>query len=329
MHVAFPLAPRRPAAAALLLGLLLRGARGLAVHTGGNATRSQMPEGLRAWLPAIENTAVVRPFWLGELLPLVQAEHEALGCERHACSAGADYRLPIDLVLYYAGSPADPVVGGTAQLALNNLAQTLSGRGCFRAVRVAYAGLSPDVSWPQGPCQQFMGMVLTSPKPFWGYRAIYQMELDVLPVRDGWLLGLLPMLAQAARNEAWVIGGHYTPECMVNRDTGEFLHQPLSWNMGSHINGNAVYSGDPLFGEWARRQSANCVANGHYDSWMYELAVKQNKGHLWRSVPEILNCKPNVVARSTYRTMDAHALAARFPSALMAHSTVEPTGICP
>jgi len=297
-------------------------------HSEGPTAQAQVPNDLLAWIPQVNDTAVVRPFWYEELLPLVTAEQQSVGCKIHACPADAKYRLPVDLVLYYAGSGKDIVEGQTAAALLDTLARLLASRGCFRAVGVGFANLPRWAKYPLAPCAQFLGMVGTRPRPFWGYRAVFQMERDVTAVRDGWLLGLLPHLARAARKEAWVIGGTYTPGCQVSvTNAQQRRQQNVSEMIAAHINGNAIYSGDPEYARWAGKY--NCCCNrGHYDYLMYVEAREKGKGHKFVAVPEMLNCKPSDQSPH-FRTMEAHAIAESYPSSLLAHSKIlESTAIC-
>merc|ERR1719265_1474961 len=128
---------------------------GLVFHSHSEGPKAQVPNDLLAWIPLVNHTAVVRPFWRGELLPLVEAEQQAFGCKIHACPAGAEYRLPVDLVLYYAGSRENTVHGQTAAAILDTLAGLLASRGCFRAVGVGFANMRRSVRYPEGPCEQF------------------------------------------------------------------------------------------------------------------------------------------------------------------------------
>lgn len=312
---------------AILVGVLFHHARSLMLKT--NATPGSAPDALQAWFPLLDKTAVVRPFWKGELLSM--AQNELYGsCGRLACPSGTTYRLPIDLVLYYAGFSEDRLDDGQAAGdVLESMARRLASGSCFNAVRVAYSKLSSDVTWPTGPCKQFMRMVGTKPESFWGYRAVFQMELDVLPVRDGWLLSLIPLLARAASGQAWVIGGRYTPSCMVNKISGTTLVQEVSGSLATHINGNAVYSSDPTFTRWAYGHEHYCSKNGHYDAWLYTNAQDQQYSHMWSAAPEIANCKPTADKREFFQTLAVDELALRLPSAVVVHSTVQPTGTCP
>jgi len=308
-------------------------------HSEGPTAQAQVPNDLLAWIPQVNDTAVVRPFWYEELLPLVTAEQQSVGCKIHACPADAKYRLPVDLVLYYAGSGKDIVEGQTAAALLDTLARLLASRGCFRAVGVGFANLPRWAKYPLAPCAQFLGMVGTRPRPFWGYRAVFQMERDVTAVRDGWLLGLLPHLARAARKEAWVIGGSYTPGCQVNVTNAQQRRQQNMtegmWVLiAAHINGNAIYSADPEYARWAghyscRKKYWEGIKAG-YDFEMYSLADRAGTSYKFVGVPEIANCKPVGIDRQQWRTMEAHVAAESYPSLLLVHSDLStPTAICP
>lgn len=180
--------------------------------------------------------AVVRPLYRGNLA--TAAGHPLF---RHAPCMAHSQSVPVDLVLYYSGQDDElQPCGQNAGEVLRDWAQKLSGLGsCFTSVRVEYAGVIEDYGYPRGPCEQFTGMFSRSPSPLWGYEAIYQMELDVEPVREGWLKEILPVLEKAASGEAWVFGGTLNLECIEDDDL-EFNGDAAL--IRAHINGNAVWS---------------------------------------------------------------------------------------
>lgn len=283
--------------------------------------------------------AVVRPFWAAELSTL---EGTLLASSApKACENGP---LPVDLVLYYAEGS-----NSTVDLALRSLAEKLAHGSCYQEVHVKYAGIEEDVAYPASPCTQFVDMFTTKPSPLWGYSAIYLMELDVQPVQDNWLKGILPVMHEAALGKVWVAGGVYNLQCMVtprgrslwqkkldNGANASYLEHGSKWWNNRHINGNGVYSSSADFVEWVkanwgRRQGGpgaatdRCESEGGYDEIMFLEAKNDFRGTpggraRWREDGRFMDCKP-VGEHKTAHTMESAQLRNTFPEALLVHSS--------
>jgi len=287
--------------------------------------------------------AVVRPFWAEELPGL--AETLLAPCAPRACEHGP---LPVDLVLYYAESASDRAAGNlssTVDQVLRTLVPLLEKDPCYRGVRVEYAGIGSAVPYPASPCTQFVDMFTEPAAPLWGYSAVYQMELDIRPLREGWLQRLLPAMKQAAGGEVWVVGGVYNLKCMVGSDNRTLWQQKIDegvqaseikrggeWWNNRHINGNAVYSSSPEFvtwvrDTWGRRQGGpkdvfdRCKQQGGYDELMYLEAQGMPGGAArWREDKSFMDCKP-VGDHKAARTLSARRLREAFAAAQLVHAS--------
>jgi len=286
--------------------------------------------------------AVVRPFFWKE----VHALHSVLAS--HSTVKACDAPLPVDLVLYYDKAP-----NRTVEEQLRAVLEHTEGslKECYRQVHVKYAGLDDGIPYPAAPCTQFVGMFTTKPAPFWGYSAIFMMELDEQPVRSGWLSGLLPVMEQAARGEAWVVGGTYDMRCMEVPSRGGMPLQDAvqhrksesaaDWVNDGHINGNAVYSSSPEFVQWmtelyGSRQGGPGSAMDHclekkgrqFDNHMYLEGKHQGNSKKWRADSRFMNCKPGGIDKyGNVHSELAHSMGiARirdtFPDALVVHTNV-------
>jgi len=192
-------------------------------------------------------------------------------------------------------------------------------------------------------------MFATRPSPLWGYSAVYLMELDVQPVRSGWLSAVLPVMQEAARDQVWVVGGTYNLKCMVDPGNGKTLwqeklergasasqlEQGSEWWNNRHINGNAVYSSSAEFVEWVKRNwgqrrggpeaaTDRCKVEGGYDELMF-LDARQQFGipggeSRWREDSRFMDCKP-VGPHKSATTMDQSRLRQAFPDAALVHSS--------
>jgi len=287
--------------------------------------------------------AVVRPFWAEELNSLTQTL--LAPSIPQACGRGP---LPVDLVLYYAQGGSDSAAGSggkTVDTVLQGVAAKLGQDSCYRKVLVKYAGIGREVAYPASPCTQFVEMFDTGAAPFWGYKAIYLMEFDIEPVRAGWLDQIVPLMEEAARGKAWVIGGIYNLHCMVTGDGRTLWQKKLDegahpgslaygteWWNDRHINGNAIYSSDPTFVRWVRanwgRRSGGpgaatdrCKRQGGYDMAM-SLEARGMPGGFsrWREDARFMDCK-TVGVHNIARTMDASQIRSHFPYAQLVHST--------
>lgn len=279
--------------------------------------------------------AVVRPFWKGELNRLGAEELPAC---RSSSLAGHNSSLPVDLVLYYAGSPRDETSHGAHSFVsdkLQALSQDPAMRRCFSDVRVEYARVPPGIQYPAAPCVQFTKIFATQPKPAWGYESFFQMELDVRPLREGWLEDMLPLFERAARGDAWVIGGFYDSHCLLD----EQGHNPIfpsglaanDPRVDHHPNGNAVYSTTMAYLKQVENQEGKCRYGGlssHYDFNMFETWKEhrhsQPMADKWVTDPFFKNCKPTPAERAKgVSTMPPHDIAVRFPETLLAHCRIE------
>jgi len=281
--------------------------------------------------------AVVRPFWRGELSRISSAiASEALPAPCRNSS------LPVDLVLYYAGSPSDMTVSHNSSAGPSSVANMLHAlseepvtRKCFQNVRIEYARVMPGISYPAAPCLQFTSIFNTKPKPAWGYEAFFQMELDVKPLREGWLEDMLPLFERTASGDAWVIGGFYDTACLLDsQGQTPALPQGLPANdprVDRHPNGNAVYSTTLAYIKQVENQQKKCRFGGlssHYDFRMFEdwreHRHPQQLAGKWAIDSYFKNCKPTPAERALgVSTMPPQEIASQFPQALLAHCHLE------
>lgn len=273
--------------------------------------------------------AVVRPVWAGELPELATAM-KLVDTEPSACKQ----KHSVDLVLYFDGGPADEVVNSTAAMVLDTLAGQAAP--CFQSTRVEYGNVSGNLSYPFAPCAAFTG-IFSQSKPAWGYKAFYQMELDVTPLRTGWLDDLMPLLEEAASGSSWVIGGTYDRGCMDQQRETEYDLEPLRTlsrgdaRVDGHINGNAVYTSDPGFVSQVLKQRKRCFEDepipAMYDYHMFEELrtspnpMKRSLIHSkWRQDALFKNCKPSSKDQRAGETIKfAAAIEKLFPSVLFLH----------
>jgi len=288
--------------------------RALALLVLGTAAGSQ----LRQSRAERAEFAVVRPFWAGELGDLSGA-----AAAPRPCLPGA--ALPVDLVLYFAGRPTDVVEGASsAAVLLKGLAERL-GNECFQSVRVEYSIVAPETKYPIAACRQFVNMYSGS-LPLWGYDAVYYMELDVTPMRAGWLETILPALREAAAGGSWVIGGTADESCMQagpNVDT--------SFHSSPHINGNAVYSSVDAYVQRVLAHGPKCELpwdqGASFDFAMWEAAAGDDSIRAkWREDAAFKNCKPSGDHHNAGydRTVGIKKLGREFPHAVLVHSTYPP-----
>lgn len=297
--------------------------------------------------------AVVRPFWKGDIPGL----ENALRFMRSNHTACANGTLPVDLVLYYSGGKDDiiddqdaaaglaPKNGSKVGELLAGLTGKLAaGAGCFREVRVKYSDWSAGYGYPSAPCMQFMEMMNHHTGVFWGYQAIYQMELDVRPVRETWLEHILPIMEDAARGKFWVVGGTYNLRCMAlldnekatlwdrkvghRADVDAYLQRLNTWWTDGHINGNAVYSSSADFRSWVQKRwpkdgRPRCARKGQYDGVFFGESRTKVAGaaiaNKWLHSDNFVDCKPVGPHSQEARTMPLEEVRKRFPTAMLAH----------
>merc|ERR1712203_282317 len=136
----------------------------------------------------------------------------------------------------------------------------------------------------------------------WGYKAIYQMEVDVHPIRTGWLNTLVDIINTTIDNDLWVVGGSYNVSCMSRRAwsagsvnlIAEKTNRRLdgNWWDDGHINGNAIYVADLDFRAFVLA-NLKCTEDEGYDYFLFERGVEQSMREKWKMDDRFMNCKPN------------------------------------
>ena len=144
---------------------------------------------------------------------------------------------------------------------------------CFGDIRISNMNLdkAADIydkshkrrDWANGPNTMFFNAykILRSE----GYDYMFQMELDVQPLRPDWLRTLQNVFE--THTHGWIIGSSFLGDCCWDPVKGECieLHQDIRY----HINGNAIYN--------LRNSSAMAAiikkAQTKYGSWAYDVAL--------------------------------------------------------
>lgn len=261
--------------------------------------------------------AVVQPFSMAEVQ--IVAQHSA------AIQCRGPVRLPIDYVMFYQGHKDDVVtrLNRTVEQVLTELMGNPNLFQCFAGYRLEYGNVSLAREYPQAPSDQFFAMMRMAP-PAWGYSAIYQMELDVIPLRGDWLARILAAMAEELNHgTASVIGGVYTQGCMDPND-GKFNREEtvsgfiINNTRVQHINGNAMYVLRPDFVEWMLPLQRK-VEKG-YDFFLFrEMLHDRNRSEdTYRRTPLILDCKPAI--KQLGNTVPTEEIARRYPDAVVAHT---------
>jgi len=241
--------------------------------------------------------AIVRPFWEGDLWSLLKHTPEDTDCSSPGTSL-------IDLILLYSGTQADfqhvwekEKVGVDPETWAARYSLSEGGKGCYLTTR--FEVLSEDSGgYPRAACTSFKHMFQTDP-PVWGYDAVYQMEPDVMPIRQQWLDEVLPLLQKAGSGQAWAIGARYTPECMVlESEPTELSH---TWTDPTWLNGNAVYS-----------SNASMVRNAlsaHCPSFDVDFVPSLNPQYLFSD--KLIDCNPGSV-KEEFATIPWSELLAKY-----------------
>lgn len=271
--------------------------------------------------------AVVRPFWMKELRQMVTWLKENSTSRVSPCGVNG---LPVDLVLYYAGYPGDPVVdfgGVKISKVLERTTIASSLKLCFQSVRMKYANIGNDVKYPFSACHQFTRMYSYFPNVLFGYKSIYYMEMDMYPVREGWLDKLIPYLKQARNGSSgWVIGGTTDERCMVRMN----VRTNHEWKGNAHINGNAIYTSAIGWKTKVVEHEALCnrpySAGASYDFKLwYDHRRHPVLNSKWVAIDLIKNCKPSTSHKKAGWTVTVprDKIVFKYPDVMLVHSSYD------
>ena len=197
-------------------------------------------------------------------------------------------------------------------------------RDCFSRPMVLGASLSGRAdrydkqrrsgSWTAGPNGMFHFAFERARRM--GFRHMLQLEVDVLPIRPGWLTRAEEI---AARTEAWILGSALLASCTREETTGECVEN-LPEEIAEHINGNALYAvGDDSFAAYVQESGQGRMGRMPYDlalhvHWKrYSQPQRRQLLHRFQYSTFILNMGTS--------SPDMRQLASRYPNCFLVHSS--------